>query len=85
MPLPRRSVLNAAHWVLTSPVDPTGLASGHTLCPMRGIIYSEGFILPGKGKSFKDKTFGLRGRGPYPPCAAAWLLGLYIMDLCEIL
>ena len=29
-PMPRRSVLNAAHWVLTSPFDLNDQASGHT-------------------------------------------------------
>ena len=54
--------MKADHWVLASPVEPIALASGHTYSNDRP-IHSEGFLLPGKGKSCSCKEFGLRGQG----------------------
>ena len=80
---PKGFVLKADHWVLASPVEPTALASGHTYSNDRP-IHSEDFILPGKGKSCNCKEFGLRGQGPYPPYAVAWLQGFYKIVYMEI-
>ena len=74
---PKGYVLKADHWVLASPVEPTALASGYTYSNDRP-IHSEGFILPGNGKSCSCKEFGLRGQGRYPPYAMVWLQGFYI-------
>ena len=80
---PKGFVLKADHWVLASPVEPTALASGHTYSNDRP-IHSEDFILPGKSKSCNCKEFGLRGQGPYPPYAVAWLQGFYKIVYMEI-